>query len=68
MSDSDYLQGFDMLLPTQAGDRLLIRIVQCLRTDGSEVVITEAGGIGPDTAVAVVEVDGIRMRLTAAPD
>lgn len=65
---SDPIPGMDLLIPAQPGDRLLIRIITSLISDGAEVNVLEAGGVGPDTAVAVVMVDGQRMRLTATPD
>ncbi|MFC9941348.1 hypothetical protein [Nocardiopsis alba] len=64
---TNLIPGMDMLIPAQPGDRLLIRIIGALVSDGAEVNVLEAGGIGPDTAVAVIEIDGRQMRLTAAP-
>lgn len=65
---SDPIPGMDMLTPAQPGDRLLIRIIGALVSDGAEMNVLESGGIGPDTAVAVIEIDGRQMRLTATPD
>lgn len=64
---TNLIPGMDMLIPAQPGDRLLIRIIGALVSDGAEVNVLEAGGVGPDTAVAVIEIDGRQMRLTAAP-
>lgn len=64
---TNLIPGMDMLIPAQPGDRLLIRVIGALVSDGAEVNVLEAGGVGPDTAVAVIEIDGRQMRLTAAP-
>ncbi|MFJ6022932.1 hypothetical protein ACIQFP_26610, partial [Nocardiopsis alba] len=64
---SELIPGLDLLVPAQPGDRLMIRIITSLISDGAEVSVLEAGGVGPDTAVVVIEIDGRQMRLTATP-
>lgn len=57
----------DSLVPGEPGDDLLLRIIRTLRAE-TKVEVEEAGGVGPDQAVAVIHIDGQRMRITATPD
>lgn len=56
----------DRLALSEPGDRLLLQIIRALRVS-AEVEVEEAGGVGPDQAVAVIHIDGRRMRITAEP-
>ena len=57
----------DALAPDEPGDALLLSTLAALRAAGHSLDVLEVDGIGPDEAVAVISIDGRRMRLTAQP-
>jgi len=57
----------DGLVPGEIGDDMLLRIISALRSDGAEIDVEDAGGAGPYQALAIVTIDGRRVRLTAEP-
>ena len=57
----------ELLALEEPGDQLLAWILRLLAADHPDVVVEDAGGLGPDTALAVVRIDGVSMRITAAP-